>query len=85
MRKSPREIERAIEDLGPSDRDESLSITIRSVVVGTDADEEYADGDLDEGERCLTGVVRAERHPDGSWTSERERYDVPNDRLEGDE
>lgn len=80
-KKSPREIERALDDLVPDEKDEDdlHTIVIRSRVVGSEADTEC---DLPLGEWSLASQTRIEEQPDGSWTSSRQAYDVPNDRLE---
>ncbi|WP_135830773.1 hypothetical protein [Halorussus halobius] len=73
IRRSKRELERALDDLEPdhADEDSGLDVVIRHTAVDADGDP--------------VGVareVRAGPGADGTWSSETRTFDVPNDRLE---
>jgi hypothetical protein len=64
-------------DIPGSEADDLQTITIRNVVVGSDWD--GGDDDLEPGDVSLASVLRMEEQPDGTWTTERETFETPND------
>ncbi|WP_379692317.1 hypothetical protein [Halopelagius fulvigenes] len=76
-RRTRQEIERRLAALEPDDATDDTGapreITIRSVQVDADGE-------------CVGQVseLRVTQYPDGTQSSERDTFDLPNDRLEGE-